>query len=129
MKQTVLERDAPRSVGLSALAIAAALVVASCGGGGDDAVSDARASALGVASCDTRVNNTHAKLLECVTLAGVRRQVERGEIAESDEGLAARRHALPIDEAHNPREARAGLPTLSRKVSQFTGDNQFTQRG
>ena len=26
----------------------------------------------GPSACDTRVNNTHAKLLECVTLAGVR---------------------------------------------------------
>jgi len=32
----------------------------------------APAAMAGPASCDTRVNNTHAKLLECVTLEGVR---------------------------------------------------------
>jgi aminopeptidase Y len=81
MRKYILERGAARSTALSVVALAAALIVTSCGGGdADDASADAlgatksRLSAVsaGSASCDTRVNNTHAKLLECVTLEGVR---------------------------------------------------------
>ncbi len=36
------------------------------------AIGLARTALAGPESCDTRVNNTHAKLLECVTLTGVR---------------------------------------------------------
>ena len=44
----------------------------------------------GPASCDTRVNNTHAKLLECVTLAGVREhQAALQEIADENGGTRA----------------------------------------
>lgn len=93
MKLSILERGAPRSIGSSALAIAAALVVASCGGGGEDAVvGDVRVGALGAVSpaCDTRVNNTHRKLLECVTLAGVRRhQAALQAIADANGGVRA----------------------------------------
>ncbi len=90
MKRSDLEHGAPRSLGLSALAIAAALFVASCGGGGDDAVADARVDALGAASCDTRVNNTHEKLLQCVTLEGVRRhQAALQAIADANGGVRA----------------------------------------
>jgi aminopeptidase Y len=87
MNLSVTERGAPRSIGLSALTVATALVVASCGGGGDDPAV-ARESALGAESCDTRVNNTHAKLLECVTLAGVRRhQAALQAIADANNGI------------------------------------------
>ncbi len=41
----------------------------------------------GPASCDTRVNNTHAKLQECVTLAGVREhQAALQAIADANNG-------------------------------------------
>lgn len=44
----------------------------------------------GPASCDTRVNNTHAKLLECVTLEGVREhQAAFQEIADDNGGTRA----------------------------------------
>jgi len=89
MKLPVLARGAPPSTGLSALALVAALVVASCGGG--DA-GDARARALSAddESCDTRVNNTHAKLLQCVTLGGVRsRQAALQAIADANGGVRA----------------------------------------
>lgn len=90
MKLSTLERGKPRSTGLSALALAAALAVASCGGGGDDIAATARADALGAAACDTRVNNTHAKLLECVTLEGVRRhQAALQAIADANGGVRA----------------------------------------
>jgi Zn-dependent M28 family amino/carboxypeptidase len=92
MKLFLMERAAPRSTGLSALAIGAAFVVASCGGGGDDPVGDARMVALGAddASCDRRVNNTQAKLLQCVTLAGVRRhQAALQAIADANGGVRA----------------------------------------
>jgi Zn-dependent M28 family amino/carboxypeptidase len=90
MKPSIIERGAPRSTGLSALAIAAALAVASCGGG--EAAGDARAAALGAddASCNTRVNNTHDKLLQCVTLAGVRNhQAALQAIADANGGVRA----------------------------------------
>jgi Zn-dependent M28 family amino/carboxypeptidase len=90
MNLSFLQHGQPRSTGLSALAIAAALVVASCGGGNDDIAASARADALGAAACDTRVNNTHAKLLECVTLAGVRRhQAALQAIADANGGVRA----------------------------------------
>lgn len=44
----------------------------------------------GPASCDTRVNNSHAKLLECVTLEGVREhQAAFQEIADDNGGTRA----------------------------------------
>ena len=42
----------------------------------------------GPAGCDTRVNNTHAKLLECVTVEGVRaHQAELQRIADANNGI------------------------------------------
>jgi aminopeptidase Y len=42
----------------------------------------------GPESCDSRVNNTHAKLLECVTLAGVREhQAALQAIADANNGI------------------------------------------
>jgi aminopeptidase Y len=88
MNLLVPDRGSPRSIGISALAMATALVVASCGGGGGDEIADARAEPLGAASCDTRVNNTHAKLLECVTLEGVREhQAALQAIADASNGI------------------------------------------
>jgi Zn-dependent M28 family amino/carboxypeptidase len=105
MKLSFMERRAPRPTGLSALVIASALVVASCGGSGDsaavddttgiavdDEVGDERMEALGSrgASCDRRVNNTPNKLLRCVTLAGVRRHQEALQaIADANGGVRA----------------------------------------
>ena len=99
MRRSILERGAARSTALSAVALSAALIVASCGGGdagdgGADALgaSKSRLSALsaGSASCDTRVNNTHAKLLECITLSGVRaHQAALQAIADANGGVRA----------------------------------------
>ncbi len=48
------------------------------------------ASAAVQASCDTRVNNTHQKLLECVTLEGVRaHQAAFQAIADANDGVRA----------------------------------------
>lgn len=48
------------------------------------------AAGAGPASCDTRVNNTHAKLQECVTLAGVREhQAALQAIADANGGIRA----------------------------------------
>ena len=87
MNPKLPERGIPRSTGLAVLAAATALFVASCGGGGD--APDTRSAALGAddAACDTRVNNTHAKLLQCVTLAGVRsHQTALQAIADANNG-------------------------------------------
>lgn len=47
----------------------------------------APAALAGPESCETRVNNTHAKLLECVTLAGVREhQAALQAIADANDG-------------------------------------------
>ena len=109
MKQTgTNERSLARGK-LSATALAALLVVA-CGGGGDSsnlasgdattaklATADtmalsataAKASDTGAsASCFNRVNNTFSKLLECVTLGGVRRhQAALQSIADANNGI------------------------------------------
>lgn len=48
------------------------------------------AAQAGPESCDTRVNNTHAKLLECVTLEGVREhQAAFQAIADANGGIRA----------------------------------------
>jgi aminopeptidase Y len=51
------------------------------------AVSCAPAALAGPAACDTRVNNTHAKLAECITVAGVREhQAALQRIADAHHG-------------------------------------------
>ena len=51
------------------------------------AVGLARPAIAGPSACDSRVNNTHAKLLECVTLAGVREhQAALQAIADANGG-------------------------------------------
>lgn len=87
-------------------AFAATLLVAACGGGSDSSgdsggdlatarmltteVAAAGASAAGSSSpsCINRVNNTFNKLLECVTLAGVRRHQQALQtIADENNGI------------------------------------------
>ena len=51
------------------------------------AVGLARPAIAGPSACDSRVNNTHAKLLECVTLEGVREhQAALQAIADANGG-------------------------------------------
>jgi Zn-dependent M28 family amino/carboxypeptidase len=51
------------------------------------AIGLARTAVAGPQSCDSRVNNTHAKLLECVTLEGVREhQAALQAIADANNG-------------------------------------------
>ena len=51
------------------------------------AVSYAPAALAGPAACDTRVNSTHAKLAECITVAGVREhQAALQRIADANHG-------------------------------------------
>lgn len=69
-------RGRPARLGLAATVSAASLVLVACGGGGSessaiDAQSESNAAA-GQASCSNRNNNTIDKLLQCVTLEGVR---------------------------------------------------------
>jgi len=70
-----------------------AALLAACGGGSESdathsfTLSASRAGADS-AACDTRVNNTHDKLLQCVTLAGVRsHQAALQEIADANNGI------------------------------------------
>lgn len=89
----------PGRPGMVALLAASAVLLTACGGGdtGDGPSSplgadDTSARALGAddASCDTRVNNTHEKLLQCVTLEGVRRhQAALQAIADANGGTRA----------------------------------------
>lgn len=68
--------------------IAAALLLAACGGGGDSPPTEQASAAS--PSCPNRVNNTFAKLLECVTLEGVREhQTALQGIADANGGNRA----------------------------------------
>jgi Zn-dependent M28 family amino/carboxypeptidase len=76
-------------LGLAATLSTAALVLVACGGGdgsGSDAQKQSNAGADD-ASCDNRVNNTSEKLLQCVTLDGVRaHQAALQAIADANGG-------------------------------------------
>lgn len=81
-------RGRPARLGLAATLTTAALVLAACGGG-DSADPGQKTSNAGSddASCDNRVNNTSEKLLQCVTLDGVRaHQAALQEIADANGG-------------------------------------------
>jgi Zn-dependent M28 family amino/carboxypeptidase len=71
-------------------ALAAAVLLAACGGGESSGPTE-QASALGASpSCESRVNNTFNKLLECVTLEGVRaHQAALQAIADANGGVRA----------------------------------------
>lgn len=84
-----------RSGWTGAKAAVAAAALVGCGGGGEDgsstsAVSE-RAHALGAAaSCNNRVNDSFSKLLECVTVNGVRaHQAALQAIADANGGVRA----------------------------------------
>lgn len=67
----------------------AALLAAACGGGGDDAGAPTE-RAQGASSCASRSNNNIDKLLECVTLDGVREhQAALQAIADANGGTRA----------------------------------------
>lgn len=97
---------------LKAASAVAALVLAACGGGSDDDTAGAApqadsqgAHALGSAGCASRVNNTFDRLLECVTLAGVRaHQAAFQAIADANGGTRA-----------------AGTPGYDQSVSYVAG--------
>ena len=79
-----------------ATAAVAALALVACGGGDDGSTASAldatgRAQALDAsASCGNRINNTFDKLLECVTLEGVRaHQAALQAIADANGGTRA----------------------------------------
>jgi Zn-dependent M28 family amino/carboxypeptidase len=73
----------------AAVAALAAALLAACGGGNDEPTA-ARESAAGVGSCTSRKNDSIDKLLECVTLAGVRRhQAVFQQIADANGGNRA----------------------------------------
>ena len=81
-------RGRPARLGLAATLTTAALVLAACGGG-DSPGPDQKTSNAGSddTSCDNRVNNTSAKLLQCVTLDGVRaHQAALQAIADANGG-------------------------------------------
>lgn len=71
--------------------LASLLLLAACDADGPDAASVAAAAdARGGVRCDNRNNNTEAKLLECVTLAGVQRHLAAFQaIADANGGTRA----------------------------------------
>ena len=72
-----------------AAAVAATLALAACGGG-DEAVSERATAADAKSACPSRVNNTFDKLLECVTLDGMRsHQAALQAIADANGGTRA----------------------------------------
>jgi len=70
---------------------AATALLAACGGGdGGSPTEQAMSRGASAASCDNRVNNTFNKLLECVTLEGVRaHQAALQAIADANGGTRA----------------------------------------
>ena len=101
MAPTLVSR-APRAPGAWAFSVAAsAVLLAACGGGGDsdttaglestaalDDAADANHGRGGPSrACEHRVNNTSKKLLECVTLKGVRQHQKKLQaIADQNNG-------------------------------------------
>jgi len=109
MRRTLAYPNSRIRTWLGASLSAAALVLAGCGGGGDDGttadaaevdITEEEAAALEMESpqgalhgshrCEHRVNNTTRKLLECVTVQGVRRHLQAFQrIAEANNGHRA----------------------------------------
>jgi Zn-dependent M28 family amino/carboxypeptidase len=95
---------------LGATASVVAWGLAACGGGGEDeagsqAAAADRTQALGSTACSSRMNNTFDRLLECVTLAGVR----------------AHQTALQAIADANGGERAAGTPGYEQSVSYVVG--------
>jgi len=88
--RTHAENDARRARGWLGASMATALLLAACGGGGDSAPTEQASAVNASAACSNRVNNTHTKLLECVTLEGVRaHQAALQAIADANGGVRA----------------------------------------
>ena len=85
------EAFAPATNRWIGVSMASMVLLSACGGGGDDAATTERATAQSVSpSCGSRVNNTFDKLLECVTLEGVREhQAALQAIADANGGTRA----------------------------------------
>ncbi len=85
---THAEHDTRRARGWLGASMATALLLAACGGGDGSAPTEQATAAQTSPACDNRVNNTHAKLLECVTLEGVRaHQQALQAIADANNGI------------------------------------------
>jgi aminopeptidase Y len=73
MKTRVAHEPAARVArGWLGASVSVALLLAACGGGEDSAPTEQSSAVNTSAACNNRNNNTHDKLLECVTLDGVR---------------------------------------------------------
>ena len=79
MLQKIAYRERANRVRAGASATIATLALVACGGGEDSsssseslAAADPAETAMGAQSCASRSNNTFKKLLECVTVDGVR---------------------------------------------------------
>ena len=85
------EAFAPATNRWIGVSMASMLLLSACGGGSDEASMTERATAQSVSpSCGSRVNNTFNKLLECVTLEGVRaHQAGLQAIANANGGTRA----------------------------------------
>ena len=72
---------------LGAVALALLFVLAACSGDSDTFAPEAELEMLGQ-GCENRTNNTYRKLLECVTVDGVRQHQEAFQaIADANEGV------------------------------------------
>jgi Zn-dependent M28 family amino/carboxypeptidase len=85
------EAFAPATNRWIGVSMASMLLLSACGGGSDEAAMTERATGQSVSpSCGSRVNNTFNKLLECVTLEGVRaHQARLQAIADANGGTRA----------------------------------------
>jgi Zn-dependent M28 family amino/carboxypeptidase len=82
------KHDTRRARGRLGASMAAALLVAACGGGDESTPTEQATAAHSSPACDSRSNNTHKKLLECVTLEGVRaHQAALQAIADANNGI------------------------------------------
>jgi Zn-dependent M28 family amino/carboxypeptidase len=90
LMKTVHGPGVPVARGWIGISAAAALLAACGGGDGGSPTEQAMSLGASAASCDNRVNNTFNKLLDCVTLDGVRaHQAALQAIADANGGTRA----------------------------------------
>ena len=99
------------------LAVSAATALALVGTG---------AAQAGPAACDSRVNNTHAKLAECVTLAGVQEHLAALQAIADRNGGTRVSGSSGYDESKDYVVAKLQAAGYTPQVQEFTFNTFIT---